>query len=186
MILGITGIFGSGKTTVAKIFTKYGYKRIDADEIGHQLLNKKPIKNRIIKEFGKSILTNNKIDRKKLKNIVFNNHKELIKLDKIIHTPIIQEIKSIIKKSKNKRIIIDGALLIETKCTNLCNKLIVVKTNEKERLKRLLKKKKYTKNEIINITKSQLQQKEKLKYADIVIDNSKDLNYIKRQVEGLI
>jgi len=186
MIIGVTGIFGSGKTAVAKLFTKHGYKVINADEIGHKLLNKKPIKNKIIREFGKSILTNEKINRRKLKHIVFNNHKELIKLNKIIHKPIIKEIKSIIKKSKNKKIIVDGALLIETRCLNLFDKLIVVKINKKEQLKRILKKKKYNKKEINNILKSQLSQKEKLKYADIVVDNSKGLNNTKKQVKEIM
>ena len=186
MILGITGVFGSGKTIVAKIFSRYGYKHINADEIGHKLLNKKPIKNRIIKELGNSILTKNKIDRRKLKNIVFHNHKKLVQLNKIIHPPIINEVKSIIKKNKNKKIIVDGALLTEAHCTSLFDKLIVVKINKKEQLKRVLKKKKYTKKEINNITKSQLSQKEKLKYADIVIDNSKDLANTKKQVGKII
>jgi len=178
MNLGITGVFGSGKTTVAKLFTKHGYKHINADQIGHKLLNKKPIKDKIIKTFGKSILTKNKIDRKKLKNIVFYNHKELIKLNKIIHPAIISEIKSIIKKNT----IVDGALLIETKCTNMFDKLIVIKINKKQQLKRI---KKYTKKEIKNILKSQLPQKEKLKYADIIVDNSKDIKNTKKQVDKI-
>jgi len=184
MIIGITGIFGSGKTAVANLFTKHGYKVINADEIGHNLLNKKPIKNKLVKEFGKSILTNKKINRRKLKDIVFNNHKKLIKLNKIIHKPIIKEIKSIIKRNKN--IVIDAALLIEAKALNLVDKLIVVKINKKEQLKRTLKKKKYNKKEVNNILKSQLSQKEKLKYADIVVDNSKDINNTKKQVKEII
>ncbi|MEA2038059.1 MAG: dephospho-CoA kinase [Nanoarchaeota archaeon] len=182
MKIGITGVFGSGKTTIAKLFTNY--KHINADLIGHRLLNERSIKNKIIKTFGKSLLTKNKIDRKKLKNIVFNNHKELIKLNKIIHPPIINEIKAIIKKDKT--IIIDGALLIETRSTKLFDKLIVVKINKKEQLKRVLRKKKYTKREIQNILKSQLSQKEKLKYADIVIDNSKGVNNTKKQVVKIL
>ena len=78
MILGITGVFGSGKTTVARLFSKYGYKCVNADSIGHRLLNENPIKNKVIKEFGKSILSNNKIDRRKLKKIVFFNKNKLI------------------------------------------------------------------------------------------------------------
>ena len=186
MLIGLTGIFGSGKTTIAKLFAKHGYKYINADEIGHKLLNKNEIKNRVIQKFGKSILTNNKIDRRKLKDIVFINHKELIKLNKIIHPEIIREISSIIKGSKNKNIMVDGALLIETKSLNLIDKLIIVKINKKEQLKRIKNKKKYTKPEINNILKSQLSQNQKLKYADYILDNSKSLKKTEKQVKKVV
>ncbi len=186
MIIGVTGVFGSGKTIVSRLFAKKGYKVVNADEIGHRLLNKKPIKDKVINEFGKSILVNNRINRRKLKDIVFNNHRKLVRLNKIIHPPIIKEIKSIIKKNKNKKIIVDGALLIEAKCANLFDKIIVVKINRKEQLKRVLKKRKYNKKEINNITKSQLSQKEKIKYADYVIDNSGELLDTNRKVTEII
>ena len=186
MLIGLTGVFGSGKTTIAKLFAKHGYKYISADEIGHKLFNKNEIKNRVIQKFGKSILIKSKIDRKKLKKIVFNNHKKLIELNKIVHPPIINEIKSIIKKNKNKKIIVEGALLIEAGCKCLFDKMIVVKINPKEQLKRVLKKKKYTKQEIKSILKSQLSQKEKLKYADFVISNSKALELTRKEVEKII
>lgn len=178
MIIGVTGVFGSGKTTVANLLARKGYKRINADETGHKLLNKKDIKNKVVKEFGKGILTKGKIDRKKLKKIVFHNKNELKKLNKIIHPEIIKEIKKIIKKSK-KNIVIDGALLIEAKALNLIDKLIVVKISKKEQMKRLLKKKKYTGAEVNHILRSQLSQKEKLKYADIVVDNSRHIPQLK-------
>lgn len=186
MAIGITGIFGSGKTEVAKIFAKYGYKHINADEVGHVILEGKQIKGRIVKEFGKSILTDSQIDRRKLKDIVFYSHKELEKLNSIIHPLIIKEIESIINKNKNKKIVVDGALLIEAKCVGLFDKLIVVKISRKEQLRRALKKGKYTMEEINNIIKSQLSQKEKLKYADIVVDNSESLDNTKKQVKKII
>lgn len=185
MILGITGIFGSGKTTIAKIFVRYGYKHINADFIGHKLLNNKNVKDEVVNAFGKKVLNKGKIDRRKIKDIVFYDYKALLKLNKIIHPVIIKEIKSIINKSKNKYIIIDGALLIETKCVNLFDKLIVVKISRKKQLNRSLKKGKYPIMEIKNILKSQFSQKEKLKYADITIDNSKGLIYTKNQVEKI-
>ena len=59
MILGITGIFGSGKTTVARLFNRYGYKHINADAIGHTLLNRKPIGHmRILENIDHHILYN--------------------------------------------------------------------------------------------------------------------------------
>ena len=178
MIYGITGIFGSGKSTVAKLFKSY--RIINADKIGHNLLDKKQIKDKIIKKFSISILTKNKIDRKKLKNIVFYNHKELIKLNKIIHPYLIKEIKDQIKKQK--KAVVDAALLIELKLHKYVDKVIVVKINKEKAIKRVLNKKKYNKKEINNIFKSQLSQKEKLKYADIVVDNSKSLANTKKQI----
>jgi len=100
MIIGITGSIGSGKTTAAKIFSKYHYTRIDADEIGHELLkSNKKIKNKLITYFGNEIIgKNGNIDRKKLGGIVFNDKNELKKLNSIMHPLIINEIKNKIKK----------------------------------------------------------------------------------------
>tara|TARA_Y100000310_G_C20606432_1_gene775719 strand:+ start:842 stop:1396 length:555 start_codon:yes stop_codon:yes gene_type:complete len=184
MIIGITGVFGSGKTTVAKLFAKHGYKHINADVVGHKLLDSRVIKNEVVKAFGKGVLTKGKINRRKLKDIVFNDFGELVKLNNIIHKPIINKIKSMIKK--NKKVIVDGALLIETKSLKMFDKLIVVKINRKEQYKRMLKKGKYTPEEIDNIVKSQLSQKEKLKYADITVNNSKDLRNTEKQVKAII
>jgi len=184
MIIGITGVFGSGKTTVAKVLSNYGYKHVNADKIGHKLLNRKDVRNAVVKKFGKDILVKGKIDRKKLKDIVFYDYDKLKGLNKIIHPKIVQDIKLILKNSKN--IVIDGALLIEVKCLNLFDKLIVVKINKKEQLNRVLKKKKYNKKEINNIIKSQLSQKEKLKYADIVVDNSKGLKNTEKQIKKIV
>ena len=189
MIIGITGIFGCGKTTVASLFAKYGYKHINADEIGHELLDQNKVKLKILKEFGFKILTKGKVDRRKLKEIVFNDYSKLKKLNKMIHPFVIKEIKNKIndyKRNKIKNIVIDAALLIEAKALHLVDKLIVVKINEKDQMKRILQKKKYNKTEINNIIKSQLSQKEKLKYAELIIDNSENLSNTERQIKKII
>jgi len=186
MIIGITGIFGSGKTTVAQLFVKYGYKHINADLIGHRLLNDLAVKGKVVRSFGKGVLIRGKIDRVKLKSIVFYDYKALVKLNKIIHPLMLREIKSIIDRNKGKKIIVDGALLIETRCLKMFDKLIVVKVGREEQLNRVLKKGKYALMEIKNILKSQLSQKEKLKYASVVVDNSRNLDNTKRQVKKII
>jgi len=186
MIIGVTGIFSSGKSTVSGILGSCGYKIINADKVGHAVLNKEDIKNKVIKEFGSSILTDDKIDKKKLKKIVFYDRRKLVKLNKIIHPRIIGEIKKIIKSSKNKKIVVDAALLIETNALKLVDKLIIVKIDKEVAVKRALKKNKYALNEIKNIFQSQLSQKEKLKYSDEIVDNSKSEAYTKKQVKKLI
>jgi len=185
MIVGITGIFGSGKTSVSKLFK--GFKVINVDKLYRGLIKKNtPLYKKVIKEFGKEILhPNGNINRSQLKNIVFSNKNKLKKLNQITHPEIIKKIKEKLKQSKNKNIVIDAPLLVEAKATNLVDKIIVVTCNEKVRISRL-KKKGFSEKEIKQITSSQLSQKEKLKYADFTIDNSQSNQDTKKQVLNIL
>jgi len=176
MIIGITGSFGSGKTTIANIFKNYGFRVINVDKLYHYIYNKPLLKNRIKKEF-------NTTNRNKIKKIVFSDSRKLKKLNKITHPLIIKEIKKLIK---NKNIIIDAPLLLEAKAQSLVDKVIVVKANKKNSIKRILKKKKYSKKEIGQIIKSQMPLKKKLKYADFVVDNNKSVKDVREQVKGIV
>ena len=105
-----------------------------------------------------------------------------------MHPAIINEIKNQIKKISEKcgqktKIVIEAPLLLETKAKNLVNKVIVVKCNEKNILKR---NKKFSREQIERILNVQAPLHEKLKYADFVIDNNKDLNYLEKQVINII
>ena len=191
IIIGITGSIGSGKTTVAKLFGRHWYNRIDADEIGHEIIKKNSVAyERIINEFGDEVLDKNRnIDRKKLGDVVFNDNKKLKKLNSITHPIIIQNIKNQIKKIKQKcgsktKIIIDAPLLLETKTKNLADKIIVVNCDKKNILRRLSKK--YSKGKIERILNQQMPLDEKLRYADFVIDNNKNLEYLEKQVNNII
>ena len=191
MILGITGSIGSGKTTAARIFSKHHFNRIDADEIGHNLMKEnKELKNKLIEYFGNEIVgKNSNIDRKKLGGIVFNDEKKLKKLNLIMHPLIINEIKNKIKNiqkecGQNAKIIIDAPLLLETNLKNCVGKIIVIKSDKKTTIKRLNKK--FPKERIERILNEQMPLEEKLKYADFVVDNNRDLRYLKLQVKGII
>ena len=184
MILGITGSFGSGKTTVASIFKKYGFEVINADELYHGIYDKnEALRNKIKKEFGT-------LDRNKIKKIVFNDSKKLKKLNEITHPIIIKEIKNKIKEIKrnneDSNIALDVPLLIEAKMQDMVDKIIVVKCNKKIQLERLLKKGKHTRKEIENIINSQMPIEEKIKYADFVVDNSKSIEESRRQIWAII
>ncbi|MFH0867802.1 MAG: dephospho-CoA kinase [Candidatus Woesearchaeota archaeon] len=198
MIIGITGSFGTGKTTVANIFSKHGFKIINVDKLYHGIYTKdKSLKNKLKKEFGT-------LDRNKIKKIVFKDFNKLKKLNKLTHPLIKKEIKNevstIIKKFNKKiingknsienkdhvKIIIDAPLLLEAKATNLIDKIIVVKCNKKEGIKRALNKGKYSKTEIENIIKSQMPLKEKIKYADFVVDNSGTIKETKEQIKEFL
>ena len=184
MILGITGSIGSGKTTVSNLFRKYGFKVINVDKFYASIYRKnKSLRSKVKEEFGT-------ISRAKLKKTVLNNPNKLKKLNKITHPVIIDEIKKSIKNikkaNKDLKIIIDAPLLLEARALNLVDKLIIVKCDEKMQIRRLLKKGKYNKQEIKSIIKSQMPLKEKLKYADFVLDNNNDLKQLEEQVKNII
>ena len=191
MIIGITGSIGSGKTTAAKLFGRHWYSRIDADEIGHQIIKKNSTAyKKIVKNFGYKILDKgNGIDRKKLGDVVFDEKKKLKKLNLIVHPVMIKSIKNQIKKIQEKcrhktKIVIDAPLLLETKTKGFVDKVIVVKCDKKNILKRLSKK--YPKEKIERILNAQMPLEEKLKYADFVVDNNKDLKHLEKQVKNII
>jgi dephospho-CoA kinase len=187
LILGITGSFGSGKTTVAKMFKSQGAQIIDADKLAHNCLApKSPYYKRIINTFGKDILNkNNAIDRKKLAAIVFNNKNLLLKLNNIIHPQVIRIIKKKMKYSKSKLIVLDVALLIESGLKKEVDKLIVVKIHRHKQIERIKKRDSLRSKDILKRISYQIPLEQKAGLADFIIDNSGTLKETERQVKDI-
>jgi dephospho-CoA kinase len=193
LIIGLTGGIVSGKSTVARMFKDLGAKIVDADKLGHKvILPQGAAWKRIIKIFGKDILQKDQtINREKLGKIVFANQNLLKKLNKITHPEIIKLIKKEISlakdnsKKEKKTLIIDAALIYETKIDRLMDKIIVVYLDEEEQLKRLIKRNNLSKKEALQKIKSQIPLKEKIEIADYVIDNSNSLDKTREQVKKI-
>jgi len=180
MIVGLTGSFGSGKSTIAGFFRECGFRVINVDRLYHGIYKRNLIlKFKIKKEFGT-------LNRSEIKKIVFKDSKKLKRLNRITHPVIIKAIKKEIKKIRNKKIVVDIPLLFESKLENFFDKIVVVKCNKKKQFSRLLKTKKYTKKEIENIIGSQMPLKDKLKKADFVVDNSFTAKKSEKQVKEIV
>lgn len=191
-VIGITGSFGTGKSTVAKLFRSYRAKLIDADKIVHEIIGSDNcVSRKIIRIFGNGIVNSNsnKIDRASLGKKAFKNSKALSKLCRVIHPAVIGEIKrrlkAIKKTSKNCIVVIDAPLLIEAGLLNIVDKLVVVKTNRKNQIKRIRKKMNLKEGAILKRAKAQLPLSEKIKLADYIIDNNKTLSFTKTQVREI-
>ena len=193
LIVGLTGGIVGGKSTVASMFKDLGAKIVDADKLGHSvILPLRPAWEKITRLFGKGILQNDlTIDRGKLGKIVFTNQTLLKKLNEITHPEIIKLIKKEISLARNKTynrekiLIIDAALIYETKIDRLMDKIIAVYIDEDEQIKRIIKRNNLSKEEALQRIKFQIPMKEKVKMADYVIDNSNSLDETKKQVEKI-
>lgn len=184
MIIAVTGSFGTGKSTVSSIFQKQGFNMINVDNLYHSIFKKNPIlKLRIFLAFATT-------DREKIKKIVFTDKEKLKKLNSITHPLILKELKKEIVRltdsDKLKPIIVDIPLLFEAKAENLVDSIIVVKCDKKTQISRLLKKGRWTKEEIEEIISSQMPISKKIKKANYVIDNSKSLKETEKQVKKII
>ncbi len=186
LVLGLTGNIGSGKSTVARMFQELGAEIIDADKVGHGLLEKKEVRESIVKNFGSSILDKEgKIERRKLGSIVFRDKKRLEELNSIIHPLIFSEIKRKIIFSEAHIIIIDAAMLLEAGGDSLVDKVLVVNASYETRRKRIRESSLLSSKEVEGIIRAQFSQDEKIQRADFLIENEKSIKESKRQVERI-
>ena len=188
-VIGILGGIGSGKSTVAAEFAKLGCKVIDADEIAHELLDEPSIKEKLLDIFGQDILdSSDKIDRKKLAEIVFTDKKKIASLNSIIHPLVLQRTQELIEnyKSQNqvKAIVLDMPLLVEVGWSKRCDKLIFVNCEQKLRLERA-KKLGFDENHVKIRENFQISLDNKASLADNTIENNSDLSAIANQVTGI-
>lgn len=174
MIIGITGSFGSGKTTVAKMFARLGAYAIDADKVYHSLIRQgKKCYKKIIRHFGKDILAGRgRIDREKLGKIVFKDRPKLKLLNSITHPEITKEIKRIVKLKKGKFIVIDAPLLIESGFYREVDRIILVANKKEDQVKRKRESAGLPAEETLKRIRMQMPFKKKLAFADFIIDNS--------------
>ncbi|MCM8805007.1 MAG: dephospho-CoA kinase [Candidatus Omnitrophica bacterium] len=186
LIVGITGILGSGKTTVSEIIKKMGFKLISCDAIVNDLLEKKRIINKFKKILGEDILTDGKINRKIVRKIIFNDISKKREIESLLHPIVFKKIKEKILdiKEKDGIIFIEIPLLFETKSEKLFDKIIVVSAPLKEIKKRLIGK--YSEEEIEKIWKSQLSISYKKKRADYILNNSGSILETEKKVKKII
>jgi len=185
MIIGLTGSIATGKSQSSKIFKQLGCYIIDADKLSRTLTVKgsKCLVD-IVRVFGKDILKpNGELDRKKLGLIVFSDKQAKTELEKIIHPHIIKKTNEVIaKKYKTVDIIVDAPLLFEVGLDRVCDKVIVIYAKYHLQLKRLMKRDNLSKQEAEKRIALQMPIEEKMKLADITIDNSGTLSELKKNI----
>lgn len=146
-IIGITGPSGSGKTTLSKILTeKYNSIVIDADAVAKKLSNDTTTQyyKEIVNLFGKeSVQENKQLNRKKIATIIYNNKNKKESLDRLTFKYVVDDINKqieIYKKTNYEYLGIDVPLLYEAKMEILCDIVIAVIAEDKEKITRICKR----------------------------------------------
>ncbi|WP_211436715.1 dephospho-CoA kinase [Campylobacter sp. RM15925] len=182
----VTGTIGSGKSTFLNLLKMYGFEVIDADEISHEELE--ACKDEVVRKFGKEILSFNKIDRKKLGAIVFNDKSALKWLENLLHPRIDAKIYELCNKLevKNLPYFVDIPLYFEGLGKAKFNYVVVVYAPEKTLIDRIMKRNGLSHEEAKNRIELQMDIEKKREMADFVIDNSGNLKDLQAQVDGFL
>jgi dephospho-CoA kinase len=183
--VGITGGIGSGKSTVCHVFSIMGIPVFETDKVARQLMNHSPeLRTKLIQLFGKSVyLDDQNINRKYLAAIVFNSPESLEQLNSIVH-PAVRN--SFLEWSENQTaayVINEAAIMFETGLNQLMDKTIVIATDEKERIQRVMKRDEITEEQVLQRIRNQWPDEQKIKLADFVIYNNDDQLIIPQIVE---
>lgn len=180
IVIGVTGGLASGKSTVAGVFASFGARVIDADRVGHGILEgNKTVIRQITDLFGKGILDGGKINRKKLKTLVFFDAKKLKELNKIMHPRILEKINKEQEAVKTGAVVIDAPLLIESGLYKKVDYVVLVRSAKKDMVKRAVSRG-MRGEEARAVISLQLSERKKRKAADFVINNNGDMEKVKK------
>ena len=171
-IIGLTGGIGSGKTTIAKHFASLGVPVYIADDEAKKLMDNPEIIEKLQTVFGNEIIENEKIDRKALAQIVFQNPKKLKKLNSIIHPAVKKHFTDWLSAHKNHPIIIkEAAILFESGSYKDCGAIITVTSPLEERINRVMKRDNATRETILHRINNQWTDEQRISKSDYIITN---------------
>lgn len=189
-IYGLTGGIASGKSEAGRRFAELGIPVIDADRIGHELLDSDPgIREAILSAFGEGVLTCGKICREKLGARVFGNDRALKQLNAIIHPAIkatIAERCRTLAEARHEAVIVDAALLAEDgKLDSWLDGLILVLCPDEARVTRLMTRRGMSEREARVRIGAQTPPETKVRLADWVIDNAGSIEDLRARVSEI-
>lgn len=179
-IVGLTGSSGSGKTSAAKIFIKYGFYHLDCDKLVHNSVYKDPrVISALSLAFGKAIIENNaSVNTKKLADIVFNSDDMYNLLIATVNPFILEYIAREIKSCTAEYLLLDAPQLFESGIFKDCDFTVAVVCDTDISVERICKRDGITRQKAIARLKKQKPVKFYIDNCDYVIYNNKDIKYL--------
>ena len=191
LVLGVTGNIASGKSTVAKELARRGAAVLDADQLAREVVESgSSVLKKLVKLFGTEILhPDGNLDRDRLGQMVFADVKVRAMLNQIMHPEIA---KKSVERLQNLRsnpdlplIVYEAPLLFEVGAESRVDKVLVVKIDPEEQLKRLMVRDRLSEEKAQQRIAAQMPQQQKLERADYIIDNSGSVAETLEQIDAL-
>jgi dephospho-CoA kinase len=184
MLVGLTGCFGSGKSTVLKIFESLGATTIDADSIVHGLLREDSVKKLIRERFGQAVFKGPFIDRNRLARKIFDSEQDRKALEAILHPLVFEYVRRFAASNPDRIVVAEIPLLFEAGDIDDFDAVITVSCAPDTIRKRLMEKG-FDAKEIEKRLGAQMPLHEKVKRSDFVLENSGSIREIREQAERI-
>lgn len=184
-VLGVTGGIGSGKTAATDHFQSLGITVVDADLASRVIVE--PGKEALIKieeHFGPNVIANDgTLDRRALRDIVFNQPDERKWLEQLTHPLIGQEIIRQIQASESPYTILASPLLLESTQSQMTQRILLIDVPEALQVSRTVLRDDTNEDGVKAIMKAQMSRDERRSKVDDIIVNDQDLAYLHSEVE---
>lgn len=184
-IIGLTGGIGSGKTTVAQLFSELGVPIYIADIEAKKIMDSsKVIRRKLIALLGEDAYSGTKLNRKFVADKIFNDKFLLEAVNAVIHPKVAAHFRKWVSKQKATYVIKEAAILFENGSYKNCDMVILVTAPKQVRITRVMARDNTSKTEIEQRMNNQWSDEKKLKLADFIIENI-DLKTTKNKVEAI-
>lgn len=187
LIVALTGGIGSGKSAVADGFARHGVPIIDTDVIARELVAPgQPALKDIAANFGEAVLTaDGRLDRERLREIVFADSARRRALEQILHPRIREEVRRRLDGLPGPYCLVVIPLLAETGDYPFVDRVLLVEADEETRIRRTMTRDGLSREQVEQIVASQSTPAQRRALADDIIDNSRDLEHLEQQIAAL-
>ncbi|MBI4249689.1 MAG: dephospho-CoA kinase [Elusimicrobia bacterium] len=190
MVVALTGGIGSGKTTFLDAVKSLGAEGISCDEIVHGELRSPIVRAKLREIFGAGIFdSRGQVDRSALGNIAFGRRRLLRRLENILHKRVVRQAQDRARRARKPLVFVDVPLLFEAGPrlwkADFFEMTVVVWAPRRARIRWIEKRSGLSRSEILKRMNLQMPLEEKVKLADVVVDNSRSVPDLRRRARNL-
>lgn len=172
-IIGLTGGIGSGKSTIAEYIHSKGVPVYIADDQAKKIMDSPEVIKKVQEIFEENVIENEKLNRKKIAELVFSSPNLLKKLNEIVHPAVKENFDNWLKENKKSSFIVkEAAILFESGSYKDCDKIILVTAPQELRIERVIKRDGVNREQVLERMQNQWSEEKKAEISDYIIENT--------------